>query len=85
MPAGIVRGVTFDHTQTSLSKGDIIVMMSDGVIADGTDWIGVELETWKSPDATALAQHLADYAKRRCPPGQEDDITVAVAIIEKSY
>ncbi len=85
MPAGIIRGVAFDHTQTTLSKGDIIVMMSDGVTADGTDWIGVELEVWKSPDATALAQHLADYAKRRCPEGQEDDITVAVAIIEKSY
>lgn len=85
LPAGIVRGVTFDHSQTSLSQGDIIVMMSDGVTCDGTDWIGVELEVWNSPDATALAEHLANYAKRRCPEGQEDDITVAVAIIEKTY
>lgn len=85
LPAGIVRKVSFDHTQTSLSKGDIVVMMSDGMMGDGIDWIGVELEIWNSHDATALAEHLADYAKRRCPEGQEDDITVAVAIIEKNY
>ncbi len=85
LPAGILKGVCFDHNQTTLSKGDIIVMVSDGVLENGTDWIGVELEVWNSPDATALAEHIADYAKRRCPQGQEDDITVAVAIIEKSY
>ncbi|MBR3844042.1 MAG: SpoIIE family protein phosphatase, partial [Clostridia bacterium] len=85
LPAGIVSQVAFDHTQTSLTKGDVIVMMSDGALGDGTDWIGVELEVWNAPGATALAEHLADYAKRRCTEQQSDDITVAVAIIEKSY
>ena len=85
LPAGILKEVSFDCSQTTLSQGDIIVMVSDGVLENGTDWIGVELEVWRSSDANALARHLADYAKRRCPNGQEDDITVAVAIIEKSY
>ena len=84
IPAGIIKGVSFHHTQTTLSPGDIIVMMSDGALESGTDWIGVELEVWRSKDATALAEHLADYAKRRCGNQTPDDITVAVAIIEKA-
>ena len=85
LPAGILNGVSFHHSQTTLYKGDIVVMVSDGALGDGTDWITVELETWKKGDAAALAEHLADYAARRCPEGQQDDITVAVAIIESSY
>ncbi|MBR6549118.1 MAG: SpoIIE family protein phosphatase [Clostridia bacterium] len=85
LPAGIFQGVAFDRANVTLSKGDIVVMMSDGATTDGTDWIGVELETWKRGTAQALAEHLADYARRRCPSGQEDDITVAVAILEKGY
>ncbi len=84
LPAGILQGVSFDHTQTTLSAGDVIVMMSDGAASDGTDWIGVELEVWQRGSASELATHLADYARRRCPDGKGDDITVAVAIIQKS-
>lgn len=85
LPAGILQGVQFDHTQTTLDKNDIIVMMSDGALSDGTDWIGVELEVWNRGGAQSLAEHLADYARRRCPDGHGDDITVAVAILEKGY
>ncbi len=85
LPAGILQGVAFDTTATTLSKGDVVVMVSDGALGDGTDWIGVELEVWKRGSAQALAEHLADYARRRCPDGHGDDITVAVAILEKGY
>ncbi len=85
LPAGILQGVEFDHTVTTLSRGDIVVMMSDGAQNDGTDWIGVELEVWHHGGAKDLAEHLADYARRRCSDQNQDDITVAVAILEKGY
>jgi stage II sporulation protein E len=85
LPAGILQGVSFDRTVTTLSKGDIIVMMSDGAQNDGADWIGVELEVWNRGSAKELAEHLADYARRRCSDRHGDDITVAVAILEKGY
>ena len=85
LPAGILQGVEFDTACTTLTKGDIVVMVSDGALGDGADWIGVELEVWKRGSAQALAEHLADYARRRCPDGHADDITVAVAILEKGY
>ena len=85
LPAGILQGVQFDRTQTTLGRGDMIVMVSDGALEDGADWIGVELETWQRGSAQALAEHLADYARRRCAPDRADDITVAVAILEKGW
>ena len=58
--------------------------MSDGAVADGSDWIEVEAEVWKDGSAQDLSEHIADYARRRCPPGQNDDITVMAAIIERA-
>ncbi len=84
LPAGILQEVCFDRTAVGLSSGDVIVMVSDGALCDGSDWLGVELEVWKQGSAAQLAEHLADYARRRCPDGKGDDITVAVAIIEKA-
>lgn len=82
-PAGILRDVGFDKSELMLSRGDKIVMLSDGALNDGSDWIGVELEIFKNGNATDLARHIADYAKRRCGEGKNrDDITVLAAIIE---
>lgn len=83
LPAGILKEVRFDHSSATLSRGDIVLMVSDGVVADGMDWIGVELEVWKNGSASQLAEHIADYARRRRQCGKEDDITVLAAIIEK--
>ncbi len=85
LPAGILQGVSFHQSQTVLSQGDMVVMMSDGAAGDDVDWMGVELETWKYGSAANLAEHLADYARRRGAKSNEDDITVAVAIIQKGY
>ena len=83
LPAGILKEVDFDRSSATLSAGDIVLMVSDGVTADGIDWIGVELEVWKDGSASQLAEHIADYARRRRPEEKEDDITVLAAIIEK--
>ncbi len=83
LPAGILKEVSFDRSSVTLSRGDIVLMVSDGVVADGMDWIGVELEVWKDGSASQLAEHIADYARRRRQTDKEDDITVLAAIIEK--
>ena len=85
LPAGIVGAVGFDSAAVMLRAGDVIVMMSDGATAEGTDWICAEVEAWKGQgDARQLAEHLARAARRRRRDGHDDDITVQVAILEKA-
>lgn len=84
VPAGILKNVAFSKSDLKLSKGDIVVMMSDGATESGFDWIGVETEVWKDGSAQELAEHLADYAQRRLDNDHGDDITVMVGIIEKA-
>ena len=84
LPAGILREVGFDRAAVKLKAGDILVMMSDGVLSEGTDWICAELERAEDMRAETLARHLAHCAKRRVTDGRPDDITVMVAIIEKA-
>ncbi len=82
LPIGILHEVAFDSVSVSLSKGDIVAIFSDGATADGTDWIATELATFDGSTASQLAERIADSAKRRRNDGHDDDITVAVAIIE---
>lgn len=84
LPAGILREVGFDKATVKLKAGDIIVMMSDGVTTEGTDWICAELESWQDKPAKQLAEHLAHCARRRRTDNHQDDITVVAAIVEKA-
>ncbi len=85
LPAGIVREVGFDSAAVMLKAGDMVVMFSDGVTFDGTDWICREVEQWQSSGtAQQLAEHLARSARRRRNDGHDDDITVMVSILEKA-
>lgn len=84
LPVGILRDIGFDKATVKLRAGDIIVMMSDGVTGEGTDWICAEIEAWKEKDARHLAEHLAHCAKRRRTDNHSDDITVMAAIVEKA-
>ena len=83
LPAGILREIGFDKATVKLNKNDIVLMMSDGVINEGTDWICAFLEDF---DGTAqeLADLIASAAKRRRCDNHEDDITVLAAIINKA-
>ncbi len=84
LPAGILRQIGFDTAAIKCKVGDIITLMSDGAVTDGTDWIRAELEAWQDGSAQDLAEHLCACAKRRRTEKREDDITVLCAILNKA-
>lgn len=84
LPAGILREIGFDKASLKMKAGDIVVLMSDGATAAGTDWIRAELEAWRDGGAEELADHLCECAKRRRTDNHEDDITVMAAILDKA-
>lgn len=84
LPAGILRDIGFDKAEVKCKIGDIIVMMSDGAVCEGSDWIRTEIEKWESGTAEELADRICEGAKRRRSDSHEDDITVMTAILKKS-
>jgi len=83
LPAGILREVGFDRAEIKIKKDDIVVMMSDGVVNDGTEWICAEIEAFEDGSAQQLADKIANSARRRRSDNHEDDITVMTAILRK--
>lgn len=83
LPVGILGDVSFEHSAHTLGEGDVVVMMSDGAVSSGTDWIEAEVEAWQEGTAQELAEHIMLQARRRRVDGHDDDITVLAAIIGK--
>lgn len=84
LPIGILKGVAFDKKSLSISDDSIIIMVSDGVIATGTDWIESELSLHKKKAAKDIANIICKEAKRRLSDGRSDDMTVIVSKIKHS-
>ncbi len=83
LPAGILRDIGFDRAAVKLKVGDIVLMMSDGAVSEGTDWIRDELTAWQDGSADDLAEHICTAAHRRRSDDHEDDITVIAIILQK--
>ncbi|MBO5313354.1 MAG: SpoIIE family protein phosphatase [Clostridia bacterium] len=80
-PIGIMRTLDAEELSFTLNKGDVCVMVSDGVVGSCPEskWLMQYLkDTPSSPDA--LAQSIIDEAKRR--GGKKDDMSVVVAVIK---
>ena len=84
LPIGILKEVSFDRAGIRLKANDVLLLVSDGVTIDGTEWIRAELEKWQDGGAQDLAEHICDCAKRRCATTRADDITVMAAILQKT-
>lgn len=84
MPAGILRGVEFKKSAMTLCAGDIIVMVSDGVIMTGCEWLFPQIRISRRLSAQQMADEIAKAARLRCSGGQDDDITVAVMKLSES-
>ena len=84
LPAGILREVGFDKATVKLYPGDVVVMVSDGAVSEGTEWLCAEIESWRDGNAQSLAEHLMKCARRRRSDNHDDDITVMAAMIERA-
>lgn len=78
MPAGILRGVSFEQSSMTLRAGDVIVMVSDGALLSGADWLVPQIKLSKELPAQRMAQEIADVAATRRMDGHDDDISVCV-------
>ena len=82
VPVGIMPGVEFASCQRDLSAGDMIVMVSDGVVAAGSEWLVDMVMAWdEDENPNLLAQRIADEAKKRRSDGHEDDVTALVLVL----
>ena len=80
-PIGIMKKLDAEELAFSLNKGDICVMVSDGVTPSKQDsqWLMQYLTQYKGDDdPQALAEAIIKEAKRH---GVRDDMTVAATVI----
>ena len=77
VPVGILPRATAAEFHRTLSPGDLILLLSDGVAVCGTQWIADLLLHWDDTlNPNALAQQITEEAKKRRADGHEDDVTV---------
>lgn len=91
LPIGIVRNVDLEVKRIQLSDGDMLIMITDGILEASGDVVGKE-ETFKHfilECSGQAPQYMADYlmAKSKDLLGvkQGDDMTIVVARIWKEH
>ena len=85
LPVGILGSVTGQSRVVHLMAGDYAVLVSDGLLVDGADWVMKQLElSAAAGDAPeAIAKTLVETARARAQKsGHPDDITAAVLRLE---
>lgn len=76
LPAGILQDIQFARAETELEEDAWVLLLSDGALASGSDWISVKLQEWNDTPQK-LCEELVRLAADRRSDGHDDDITVA--------
>ena len=85
LPAGILNNIKFSFSSDTikLGAGDMVVMVSDGVITGDERWLERLIRSWNEGSAQDLAQAVVQEAIRRRAETRDDDITaVAIRLVE---
>lgn len=87
LPVGITGQKDFHATDLEVKKGDVLVMVSDGVTnCDRNDpecrWMKQELRKMQTTDPVALADSICKKAMEKYGERERDDITAMVAIVD---
>lgn len=88
MPIGAFTKSDIETFTLSSRSGDIIVMISDGVLESAAEgamkdgWLIREIENFQGSDPSRLADLIVEKAMEKCSFNPHDDITVLTAVIE---
>ncbi len=84
LPMGIIRNTSFAFEERQLKRGDIILLVSDGVTSQDCSWINDELLAWSKSDMQSLSAHIASLARLRSEKTTRDDITVVALRVDRA-
>ena len=85
LPIGILGGVNGQSRVVHLAAGDYAVLVSDGLLVDGSGWVAkqLELSAAAADPPEKIARILVETARARAEKtGRPDDITAAVLRLE---
>jgi len=87
LPAGILGNINPAERHSTLAAGDIIVLVSDGMLGTDDAWICETLQSWDGDDMQELADYLATRAieLRELGGMREDDLTVLCAQLTAGF
>lgn len=83
LPVGILSAVDFEKSTLKLSPGDLVVMVSDGATAAGTEWITYTIDRFEDDDLQKLCDDIATTARLKRNDCHDDDITVVAGRMVK--
>ncbi len=81
-PLGILNNIGFSKYNLQLRGGDMLVMVSDGILGSGSNWLRDEIKAARNPDAREFSELLLETARRKCGKNY-DDMTVITLIMEE--
>lgn len=82
-PLGILNKASFSKYEINFKGGDMLVMMSDGLLGCGSLWIQNEIAACRGTAATDFSELILNTAKRKC--GEKyDDMTVITVTVEEN-
>ncbi len=86
MPIGILRAADAEQVRFLCEDGDIIVMLSDGVVGgfEECGWLLRLLSRSKGADLHVLCRRILDEAEKNRRAPHDDDSSVAIVKVEKT-
>ncbi|MEW9122375.1 MAG: stage II sporulation protein E [Thermotaleaceae bacterium] len=90
LPVGILNNIDIESFGKKINSGDLVVMMSDGVVdadkdmEDKENWVMEAIQKIDSKNPQAIADHLLDLAIEKYGERIEDDMTILVTRIWES-
>ncbi len=84
LPIGILNDINFTKSSDSLNDGDLLILVSDGALAAGDDWLCDTIEKWNGQIPQELAEEIVTQAIARRGDGHDDDITVVAMKVREN-